>query len=196
MAEYLGVSAQEKFALAMSGYKKNGFYVELGAFHSVNGSNTFHLERDYNWSGVSFEIVDEKRQEFISNRTNPCFGDALKFDYLAYFNDNFFPKQIDYLQVDIDAGYDTNIKPITPYTTLLGLITLPLTQYRFNVIVFEHDENMYWRLNTVRDAQREILDALGYTLIWRDVHEDWWIDCNVIDHQLARQYFYGDPLSV
>lgn len=154
MTEYLGVSAQEKFALAMSGYKKDGFYVELGAFHSVNGSNTFHLERDYNWSGVSFEIVDEKREEFISNRTNPCFGDALKFDYLAYFNDNFFPKQIDYLQVDIDAGYDTNIRPITPYTTLLGLITLPLTQYRFNVIVFEHDENMYWRLNTVREIGR------------------------------------------
>jgi hypothetical protein len=190
MSQYMGVSDQEKFALEMSGYKTDGFYVELGAFHSKEGSNTYHLEKDFGWSGVSFEIVEEKKQEFISNRKNPCFGDALQFDYLSYFEINQFPKQIDYLQVDIDAGYDEHIKPLTPYTTLLGLITVPLTQYRFNVIVFEHDANMYWRMKSTRDAQREILDGLGYTLIWREEHEDWWIDCNVIDHQLARRYFY------
>jgi hypothetical protein len=190
MTKYAGVSAQEKFALEMSGYKADGFYVELGAFHSKDGSNTYYLEKDYGWSGVSFEIVEEKKQEFISNRKNPCFGDALQFDYLSYFEINQFPKQIDYLQVDIDAGYDEHIKPLTPYTTLLGLISLPLTQYRFNVIVFEHDVNMYWRMKPIRDAQREILDGLGYTLIWKEEHEDWWIDCSAIDHQLARRYFY------
>jgi hypothetical protein len=190
MDKYMGVSGQEKFALEMSGYKTDGFYVELGAYHSKNGSNTYHLETDYGWSGVSFEIVDEKREEFKSNRKNSCFGDALEFDYLSYFKENNFPKQIDYLQVDIDAGYDENIKPLTPFTTLLGLITLPLTQYRFNVIVFEHDVNMYWRMKSSRDAQREILDGLGYTLIWKEEHEDWWVDCSAVDHQIARQYFY------
>jgi hypothetical protein len=190
MSKYSGVSHQERFALEMNGYKTDGFYVELGAFHSKEGSNTYHLEKDFGWSGVSFEIVEERKQEFIKNRKNPCFGDALQFDYLSYFNDNFFPKQIDYLQVDIDAGYDHHIKPLTPFTTLHGLITLPLTQYRFNVIVFEHDVNMYWRMKSTRDAQREILDSLGYTLIWQEGHEDWWIDCGAIDHQLARKYFH------
>lgn len=195
MGKYLGVSKQEKFALEMSDYKTNGSYVELGAYHSTDGSNTYYLEKDYEWSGVSFEIVEDRRNEFEQNRTNPCFGDALKFDYLDYFKRNEFPKQIDYLQVDIDAGYDTHIKPITPFTTLLGLITLPLTQYRFNVIVFEHDANMYWRLKSSRDAQREILDGLGYTLIWKEEHEDWWIDCATIDHQLARRYFHENQLN-
>ena len=190
MTKYAGVSAQERFALEMSGYKTDGFYVELGAFHSKEGSNTYYLEKDFGWSGVSFEIVEEKKQEFISNRKNPCFGDALKFDYLSYFEINQIPKQNDYLQSDIDAGYDEHIKPLTPYTTLLGLITVPLTQYRFNVIVFEHDVNMYWRMKSTRDAQREILDGLGYTLIWKEEHEDWWIDCNAVDHQLARRYFH------
>jgi len=196
MNKYLGVSSQEKFAIEMSGYKENGCYVELGAFDSKIGSNTYHLEKDYKWRGVSFEIVEEKRKEFESNRTNPCFGDALDFDYLSYFKENDFPKQIDYLQVDIDAGYDMHIKPLTPHSTLLGLISIPLTQYRFNVIVFEHDANMYWRLKSTRDAQREILDGLGYTLIWKEQHEDWWIDCNVVDHQIARQYFYENRLHV
>jgi hypothetical protein len=189
MEKYAGVSAQEQFALAMSDYKQNGFYVELGAYHSKDGSNTYYMERDHDWSGVSFEIVEERRKEFEANRKNPCFGDALKFDYLSYFKENNFPNQIDYLQVDIDAGYDHLIKPLTPFTTLLGLITLPLTQYRFNVIVFEHDANMYWRMKSTRDAQREILDGLGYTLVWKEAHEDWWVDCSAIDHQLARKYF-------
>lgn len=190
MSLYKGTSEQEKFALAMSGYKTGGFYVELGAYHSTEGSNTYYMEQDYEWSGVSFEIVEARRKEFEENRKNPCFGDALEFDYLSYFKENNFPKQIDYLQVDIDAGYDTNIKPLTPFTTLLGLITIPLTQYRFNVIVFEHDANMYWRMESSREAQREILDGLGYTLIWKEEHEDWWIDCGAIDHQLARKYFH------
>ena len=58
MSQYKGKSSQERFAIEMSGHKLDGFYVELGAYHSTEGSNTYHLENDYGWSGVSFEIVD------------------------------------------------------------------------------------------------------------------------------------------
>lgn len=182
-------SSQENFVLEITKYKKNGYYVELGAFHSRNGSNTYFLEKDFNWTGVSFEIVEEKRKEFQENRINPCFGDALEFDYLKYFKDNNFPKQIDYLQVDIDAGYQHDMKPIgNHHTTLHGLISIPLTQYRFTVITFEHDENMYFRNKAIKDAQREILDSLGYTLLVRDIHEDWWVDSRVLEHNHMRQF--------
>ena len=49
MTKYAGVSDQERFALEMSGYKTDGFYVELGAFHSKEGSNTYYLEKDFGW---------------------------------------------------------------------------------------------------------------------------------------------------
>jgi len=186
---YKGTSSQEKTLLDLLRYKKNGYYVELGAFHSKEGSNTFYLEQDFDWNGVSFEIVDERRQEFLSNRKNPCFGDALKFDYISYFETNHFPKQIDYLQVDIDAGYGFGMRPEgNAYTTLHGLISLPLTQYRFSFITFEHDENMYFKNKAMKEAQREILDSLGYTLISRYWHEDWWIDPNVIDQDHFRKF--------
>jgi len=137
---YTGSSNQEAFVLDILDYKKDGFYVELGAFHSSEGSNTNVLEKQFGWQGVSFELVDERREEFIENRSNPCMGDALNFDYISYFHNNHFPKQIDYLQVDIDTGYDRATRPNgNHYTTLLGLITVPLTQYRFSIITFEHD---------------------------------------------------------
>ena len=187
---YTGDSQQEKFVLDVLDYKKNGYYVELGAHHSSRGSNTFVLEKEYDWKGVSFEIDEDFKKEFTLNRSNPCEGDALKFDYLKYFTENSYPKNIDYLQIDIDAGYSEDGRPYgNPYTTLHGLISLPLTQYRFNVITFEHDSNMYYKNTAMRDAQREILDSLGYALVIREMHEDFWVDPNVVPLSKYREYF-------
>jgi hypothetical protein len=186
--DYRGTSSQERFVLDITKNKQNGHYVELGAFHSSEGSNTFYLEKDYNWQGVSFEISEERKSEFNSNRRNPCMGDALKFDYRAYFEMNHFPKQIDYLQIDIDQGYDSSMRPFDTHTSLHGLISIPLTEYRFTVITFEHDSNMYWRNTTIRDVQREILDSFGYTLVAREIHEDFWVDPTVVDQDHFRKF--------
>lgn len=187
---YHGNSQQEEFVLDSLEYKRDGYYVELGAFHSRNESNTFILERDFNWHGVSFELRDDRRDEFNANRRNPCYGDALQFDYLTHFKSNNFPTQIDFLQIDIDLEYNELGRPRgNPMNCLHGLITLPLTQYRFSVICFEHDMCMYYKNQTMRDVQREILDSLGYLLLVRDVGEDWWVDPLVIDPHKCRQYF-------
>lgn len=182
---------QEKFVIDILGGKKNGHYVELGAFHSKDGSNTYNLENEYEWTGVSFEIKPEWHAEIISNRKNECIlGDATKFNYVKYFEDNNYPKQIDYLQVDIDAGYDYAGRSIgNPDLSLLGLIALPLNVYRFSVITFEHDANIEYKNVAMRDAQREILNALGYSLVARLYHEDWWVDPNVIPYPVYKNHF-------
>jgi len=192
---YRGNSSQEKFVVDIFNGKKNGYYVELGGFHSTLGSNTFYLESDFGWNGISFEIEEDRRSEFKANRKNPCFGDALEFNYISYFKENNFPKQIDYLQVDIDAGYQHDGRPFgNHYLSLLGLISIPLTQYRFSIITFEHDANMYFRNSAMRDAQREILDSLGYALVVREKHEDWWVDPNVFPINDFRKYLRWETL--
>ena len=40
-------SNQEEFVIDLLGGKKNGHYVEQGAFHSKNGSNTYRLENEF-----------------------------------------------------------------------------------------------------------------------------------------------------
>jgi len=189
-ALYRGSSIQESFVLDILDYKRNGYYVELGAFHSTQGSNTYYLEKDFGWKGVSFEIEDDKRKEFNDNRSNYCAGDALGFNYIEYFEANDFPEQIDFLQVDIDHGYDFDCRPIgNHYTSLLGLISVPLCRYRFSIITFEHDESMYFRNAALKTCQREILDSLGYTLVHKEHYEDWWVDPNVIPADIYRRYF-------
>ena len=189
------ITQQEQFVIDILDKKKDGHYVELGAAHFNNGNNTYSLENDYNWSGVSFEIVESMREEFNSNRKNPCMGDALVFNYIEYFEKNNFPKQIDFLQLDIDAGYTSQGRPVgNSHWTLQGLLAVPLNTYRFTLITFEHDANMYWKNISIRDAQREILDSFGYSLVHRSYHEDWWVDPKIIDLEKYRKYFKWDCL--
>ena len=189
------ITGQEQFVIDILKGKKNGYYVELGAFHFNEGNNTYLLEKEYDWKGVSFEIRDEWKEEFNKNRSNPCMGDALDFNYISYFEENNFPKQIDYLQIDIDAGYEMNGKPSgNPYLTLHGLLAVPLNNYRYSIITFEHDANMYWRNANIRDVQREILDSLGYSIVVRTESEDWWVDPKIIKLSEFRKYFRWDHL--
>lgn len=37
-------------------YKKNGYFIDCGAGHCTNGSNTYVLEKDFNWTGVAIDI--------------------------------------------------------------------------------------------------------------------------------------------
>lgn len=187
---YRGNSAQEQFVLDLLKYKKEGYYVEVGAYHSKIISNTYYLETDYNWKGLSLEIDEERRKEFNDNRKNPCLGDALDFNYLSYFEENNFPKQIDYLSVDIDAGYTEKGDALgDPYLTLHGLISVPLNKYRYSIITFEHDAQIVYNNKGMREAQREILSSLGYKLVVRDWHEDWWVDPNTVPYLEFREKF-------
>ena len=168
-------AGQDKFVLDSLNYKTDGFYLEIGAYHSKNISNTYVLEKNYGWSGVSFDIVPEYVNEFNLNRKNNCYlADAITFDYESLLDRINAPKQIDYLQIDIEPAQNS----------LKALMALPLEKYRFSVITFEHD--LYYDPNNleIKNKQKEILSELGYTLEKENVvcnheslpFEDWWLD--------------------
>lgn len=175
---------QDDFVIKALNHKNSGVYVEIGAYHSKDISNTYMLEKDYGWTGVSFEIDPERVEEFNSNRINRCYRvDATTFDYESLFDMLRLPKQIDYLQVDIEPASNS----------LKALLALPLQKYRFSTITFEHDlyddpENI-----NIKNKQIEVLSGLGYKLFKDNVFdtddrfpgkiypfEDWWIDPTVL----------------
>ena len=180
------------FVLDINRHKRDGYYVELGSADPIEGNNTYELEKEYGWKGVSFDLDEGQSKKFNEVRANPSLmEDATKFDYRKYFEENNFPLRIDYLQVDIDSGYLPNGRPMgNPAQSLLGLIALPLNVYRFNVITFEHDASNYYKLNSVRDAPREILDSPGYSLVKRFHYEDWRIDSEVMDFQVYKYHLH------
>tara|TARA_B100000963_G_scaffold171100_1_gene148880 strand:- start:1804 stop:2454 length:651 start_codon:yes stop_codon:yes gene_type:complete len=176
-------SMQDMFVLTMLNGKRNGIYVEIGADRPKIISNTYLLETEFDWSGVSFEIDGDKVIEFNKVRRNKCIcEDAQFYDYRYLFDERNFPKQIDYLQLDIDPAHQT----------LQALANLPLDEYRFSVITYETD--VYRDGADIQEEQAVILKSLGYQLVSKNVmcegnpYEDWWVDPNVISEDVWKPF--------
>ena len=168
---------QDLFVLTMLSGKKNGRYLEIGGNHPSAFNNTYLLETEFNWQGISVEINQQFQSQW-TNRLNKCYlADATTFDWReAIKNKGWKKKRFDYVSIDCEP----------PDITLKALENLPLDDYRFSVITFESDLYMYGP--ECRDIQRRILNDLGYQIVARDVanggnqFEDWWIDPQVIDN--------------
>jgi hypothetical protein len=166
------------------------YYVEIGAGHYKDGNNSYVLEKDHGWHGVSFDIDEAFVNEFNGLRSNPCLlQDAQTFDYANYFKEQGFPNQIDFLQLDIEDSYDHRGQDGDNERCLRALIAVPLNTYRFSVITFEHNLIQNFKNDWIRDVSRRILDSFGYALVAKLPHEDWWVDPNVVPFQNYKNFF-------
>lgn len=176
-------SMQDIFVMSMLDGKRNGVYVEIGADQPRVISNTYLLEKDFDWSGISFELDADKVAFFNTIRENKCLcEDATLYNYKSLFEELNYPKQIDYLQLDIDPAEGT----------LRALKVLPLDDYRFSVITYETD--VYSSGADIQDEQIEILESHGYQLVAKNVkcegnpYEDWWIDPAIVSEDVWKPY--------
>jgi hypothetical protein len=147
---------------------KNGHYVEIGSNHFQEGSNTYYLESEHNWKGLSIDISEYYSDLFNDNRKNKCItGNALKVNWEKYFEENNFPKIIDFLSIDIDSESG-------PHSNTLAFLNLPLSRYKFNIIVIEHNGGIDYRFEDSKNIQRDVLSMFGYHLIYRGQTDDIW----------------------
>ena len=167
---------QDKFVLEHLNNKKNGFFIDIGSGHPVKINNTIVLEKEYEWSGISFdygppyahELSDVTMEKFLEiwssyRNTKIITGDARKHNFKKIFEENNVPKIIDYLSLDLEP----------PVVTLEVLKLIPFDEYDFRVITFEHD---YYREKSTQGPSREFLKNHGYKLI-KNVNdqEDWYV---------------------
>ena len=190
-------SMKDMFVLSILDGKRNGVYVEIGADLPRIVNNSYLLESEYDWAGVSFELEGDKVSYFNTIRRNNCIcADATDFDYKFLFEERNYPKQIDYLQLDIDPADQT----------LKALKQLPLDDYKFSVITYETDLYRYGA--DIQDEQIQILKSHGYDLVVRNVaneqnpYEDWWVDPTVVDMDIVEKFrqssrlFKESPLCI
>lgn len=172
-------AGQDLFVLDMLGHKHNGYYCEVGGSDPYESSNTFLLEKDYSWKGFSVELDAELVDSFNSERRNLCVHhDATTLNYLERFLMYSFPKQIDYLSLDIEPSENT----------FKALQKIPFQDYRFSVITYEHER--YSSGSEFMNLSRQFLQSRGYKLVVANVRfrgkdfEDWWIDPSVVSKEV------------
>jgi hypothetical protein len=191
MIETYSRDYQDVFVDNIINKKNNGFYVEIGSGDPISGNNTYLLEKNNKWEGVSIDIDLACCKKFNSVRKNSAFClDALKVDFLIFFKEQNVPNNIDYLQIDCEPAL----------TTFNVLKKIPLKEYKFSVITFEHDfynskldaENFF-----VREKSRKYLASYGYVMIADDLSckgkyekpfEDWWIYPESISAEMIKKF--------
>ena len=176
---------QDLFVLSMLKGKKKGSYLEIGSADPFFGSNTALLESNFEWSGVSIEILENEVEKFAKSRKNPIIlHDATKVDYSKLLEKYKFATDVDYLQVDCEP----------PSITYEILTKIPFDKYRFAVITFEHD--YYADLTKIyREKSREFLIEKGYTLVGSNIspndncaYEDWWVHPELVDADVIEMF--------
>ena len=144
-------AGQDIFALNL--IKKNGTYLEIGAYEPKRRSNTFLLEVVNNWKGLSIEYDNSLKQKWdeCECRKNPIiFKDAFSVDFQEELKKNNLPLHLNYLSCDIDPSENT-------YKILKLVIDQGIS---FDYISYEHDDYV----NKTNYAQKveEYLIPKGY----------------------------------
>jgi FkbM family methyltransferase len=67
---------QDLFVISELNFKKNGYYVEFGATNGIKYSNTFMLEKKFNWSGILVEPANVWQDELKNNRVNSAIEES------------------------------------------------------------------------------------------------------------------------
>jgi len=179
-----GQSDQDIFVLSLLDGLENGTYLELGAGWPEHISNTALLEREFNWSGLSLDNLDEQKSVWQQANRTLSFVNALTVNFSELLNS--MPKVIDYLSVDCD---DVSLDIVK---------RLPLDLYKFKVITFEHD--CYVNGPKLKHDSREFLAGHGYQLIVDNIshighsvdYEDWWCYPNLIEPTRLQQHLSVD----
>jgi hypothetical protein len=181
-------AGQESFVLNMHDFKQQGTYLEIGSGFPIQDSNTYILESKYGWKGVGIDLLEERITQHQKQRKNPCIQtNAVFTDYNKLLLRYEMPKQIDYLQIDVDFNPTT-----FEHNSLSTLETIVESDYRFSVITFEHD--VYFtdsRVNTkgAKEKSKQIFLDNGYQIFGDNIQdsrglpfEDWYIDPNIFEH--------------
>ena len=171
---------QDMFALFMHDGKKNGTYLEIGSGDPFWLNNTYLLESQFDWKGVGIEYDPNLCEQYTLKRKNPVIcKDAHQINFRELLCQNYKSKEIDYLQVDCEPSE----------STYRVLTSLPLDEYKFGVITYEHD--YYVDISrTYREKSREYLKSKGYELVLTNVSptewssfEDWWVHPDLVSRE-------------
>lgn len=166
-------ACQDRFVASVLGLPSTGgLFVDIGAGHPTNGSNTAYLECERGWRGVLCDRQWAHELARWRDSRNMVFSDALDVEWGKVLPTLARDGWIDYLSLDLEP----------PLLTLQVLASLPLQSVRFKVATIEHD--LYRRNNSIRMAIRGIMLGHGYELVAEDVccvigdrampFEDWW----------------------
>ena len=150
---------QDNLVLEYLNNKTQGFFLDIGCCYPKTINNTYLLEKEFGWDGISIDIHDfvEPNGETWTDlrKSKQIIEDALKIDYSDLLKKLNAPKEIDFLSMDLEP----------PDLTYECLKKIPFDEYTFNVILFEIDDEREPNFETRKKESRELIQSKGYIFL-------------------------------
>ena len=169
---------QDMFVISLLKGKMEGTFVEIGSGHPTLFNNTYMLEKDFGWRGLSVDHSERMCAQFSRERnTSVILADASTLDYSSLFKQHCLEQHVDFLRINSDQS------------SLPVLNSIPFNKHEFSVVQFQHNE--CWWGSDYKDKSREYLNKLGYKLFVSDVaidnknsYEDWWVHPSFLNNNM------------
>jgi hypothetical protein len=200
--EYYSQSGQDKWVNEFYKSKKNGTFVEVGAYDGIQTSNTYFFEKNLEWNGICIEAnptifqklsINRKSKNInvaINNYIGQCFfsGDKVT-NYGTQVNCNILnnillqnecPKDIDYLSLDIEGFEIVALESLDFLHFNIGLITVEHNSY----LVGENNKNQIFKLLTSKGFIRVHNDVVcedKNPLYYKKPYEDWYVNSKLFE---------------
>ena len=180
---------------------KNGYFVEFGATDGIGLSNTFLLEKEYDWHGILVEPGKNWKQELTKNRKGDLdfrcvsahtgefitFSEATspELSTISGFENHDQNKRITKASYSVETVslLDLLIQHHAPMiidyisidtegTEFDILKNFDFSKYKFKIMTVEHN------FTSERDKIFQLLTANGYHRIWSEFtqFDDWYIN--------------------
>jgi|UniRef100_A0A6C0BK02 FkbM family methyltransferase len=112
---------QDREVLEYYHYKRNGYFIEVGAHDGVSYSNTYLLEKNYGWTGICVEPLPDKYALLVKNRPNSMCIDKAAFSQSGLVMDfsvaDMFSGLVKYIDCHDEGRCATRIKVTTATLT-------------------------------------------------------------------------------
>ena len=189
MEYWRGQAQQDKFVLNVLKRKRDGFFLEIGSNHPHEINNSYLAETQYGWKGIMIEFESRFLPMYKEQRKNSIhiIQDATTINYADLLKNTNAQKNIDYLQIDLEANNGSTIN------TLKKLDNEIMSNYTFSTVTFEHDR-YHTNYGNTRLQSRKIFEKRGYYCVFEDInncginpYEDWYVYPSTVDMNYVEQ---------
>lgn len=155
-----------------------GVFLDIGAGHPIELSNSYALETHYGWRGFLIEQEPTAANMLRDARKSQVMQvNALTQDWR-----DLPVKSFDYISLDVD------------YITHKVLLDLLVTGIEARVWTIEHNRYAYPAGQSPEWVDRALMQERGYQLIARDVtskdkpFENWYVDPRRVNMEIAQAF--------
>lgn len=182
-------AGQDLFVKTVCKNMNNGYFLEIGSNDPVQTNNSYLLEKHLGWKGIMVEYDKNFANSYKVQRPKSIhiLEDAREVPYRQILDDNNFPCDMQYLQIDLDVNNKSTLD------TFLLLDNTVFDKYKFAAVTFEHDIYTGDYFDT-RRISREVFAKRGYILVFPDVKvffenkycefEDWYVHPDLVSQDI------------